>query len=79
MEDIDYLGMNDDGPYYDQEMADIIADAAEKEVEEIRRSVMAEVLAEQAEEEEKNLRELEEQDAQRECADEWFHSSGRHI
>jgi len=49
--------MEEDGKYYDQEMADIIFDAAEKEVEEIRRSVMAEVLAEQEEEEKKQIRE----------------------
>lgn len=32
----------DEGPYYDQEMADIIADAAEKEVKEIQDSIRAE-------------------------------------
>lgn len=45
--DID--GMSDDGLYYDQEMANIIADTAEKEIAEIYKSVMAEAMAEEAE------------------------------
>lgn len=34
-------------PYYDQEMADIIADAVEKEIRELQESLLAEAAAEQ--------------------------------